>query len=110
MGRSEISVTVMARALWNNVVIAESSHYEKLEGSVYFPPEAIRKEYFQQSETRIISPWKGEAIYFNIVIDGAKNKDAAWHYPEPKEAAKNIKGYMTFSRVKGIVVEEESAS
>ena len=62
------------------------------------------------SETRIISPWKGEAIYFNIVIDGANNKDAAWHYPEPKEEAKNIKGYITFSRVKGIVVEEESAS
>lgn len=93
----------MVRATWNGAVLAESSNCEVVEGNQYFPPDAINQEYFQQSTTHTVCPWKGTASYYDIVVDGQVNKDAAWYYPDPKDAANNIKGYIAFWR--GVKVE-----
>lgn len=93
----------MAKAIWKGVVLAESDRYELVEGNVYFPPEALRRELFQQSSTHTTCAWKGEASYYDVVVDGQVNKDAAWYYPEPKDAARNIRGYVAFW--KGVQVE-----
>lgn len=94
----------MARATWNGIVLAESDRFEVVEGNVYFPPEAIRKEHFRASATHTICGWKGVASYYDVVAGEGVNRDAAWYYPEPKEAAKNITGYVAFW--KGVVVEK----
>ena len=93
----------MARATWNGAVIAESDSYEVVEGNVYFPPGAVRREHFEESPTHTVCGWKGTASYYHVVVDGAENKDAAWFYPEPKEAAANIKDHVAFWR--GVTVE-----
>jgi uncharacterized protein (DUF427 family) len=67
-----------------------------VENNHYFPPSSIRREFFEESETHTTCPWKGEASYFDIVVNDKRNEDAAWFYPEPKPAAKNIKGYVAF--------------
>ena len=86
----------MVKALWHNRVIAESDVTIEVEGNQYFPPESVNHEYLRESETHSTCPWKGIASYFDVVVDGAVNKDAAWFYPEPKEAAKKIAGYVAF--------------
>ena len=86
----------MAKATWNGKVIAESDKTEVVEGNQYFPPDAIRKEFFQPSDKQTSCPWKGTASYYNVVVDGNVNEDAAWYYPEPKDAAKRIKDYVAF--------------
>lgn len=86
------------KAIWNDVVIAESDDTVVVEGNHYFPSSALKKEYFQPSEKRTICPWKGEASYYHVAIDGKVNEDAAWYYPQPKEAAKNIKDHVAFWR------------
>jgi uncharacterized protein (DUF427 family) len=88
----------MPKAIWNNTVIAESEKYETVENNIYFPPESIIKEYFKKSETHTTCVWKGLASYYTVEVNGETNKDAAWFYPEPKEAAKNIKNYVAFWR------------
>lgn len=93
----------MAKALWNGAVLAESDRCEIVENNHYFPPEAVRREYFEPSETHTECPWKGRASYYDIVVDGRRNKDAAWYYPDPKPAAGEIKGYVAFWR--GVTVE-----
>jgi uncharacterized protein (DUF427 family) len=93
----------MPRAIWNGAVIAESNQCEVVEGNQYFPPDAVKQEYFQDSNTHTTCPWKGIASYYDVVVDGQVNKDAAWYYPEPKDAAKQIKGYVAFWR--GVKVE-----
>ena len=93
----------MAKAIWNNQVIAESNETKNVEGNQYFPPESIKKEFFKNSDLHTTCAWKGEASYFNIVVDGKENKDAAWYYPETSDAAKHIKGYVAFWR--GVEVE-----
>ena len=93
----------MPKAVWNGVVLAQSDRTEVVEGNQYFPPDSIRCEYFQDSSTHTTCGWKGIASYFNIVVDGQTNKDAAWYYPTPKDAAKNITGYIAFW--KGVKVE-----
>lgn len=93
----------MPRAIWNGAVLAESPNCELVEGNQYFPPDAINPAYFQPSNTHTTCGWKGVASYYDIVVDGQVNKDAAWYYPEPKDAAKNIKGYVAFWR--GVKVE-----
>ena len=90
----------MAKATWNGAVLAESDDFEEVEGNIYFPPSSIKKEYFKDSETPYTCPWKGECKYHHVVVDGKVNKDAAWEYPEPKEAAKNIKGHIAFDKSK----------
>ncbi len=94
---------MMKKATWNNIVIAESENTINIEGNFYFPPDSIKKEFFQSSELHSTCAWKGEASYYNVVVDGKENKDAAWYYPETSELAKSIKGYVAFWR--GVIVE-----
>jgi uncharacterized protein (DUF427 family) len=91
------------QAIWNGVVLAESDNTVVVEGNHYFPAEAINKEYFQTSDTHTTCPWKGEASYYNVIVNGEVNQDAAWYYPETKEAADNIKNHVAFW--KGVKVE-----
>lgn len=93
----------MARALWNGVVIAESPIFEIVEGNVYFPADSVKPDFLKPSETHTVCGWKGTASYYTLSVDGAENKDAAWYYPEPKDAAKQIKGHVAFWR--GVTVE-----
>ena len=83
-------------AKWNGQVIAESNETRVIEGNHYFPPESIKKEYFKNSDTHTVCPWKGTASYYTVEVDGKENKDAAWFYPETSELAKAIKGYIAF--------------
>jgi uncharacterized protein (DUF427 family) len=84
------------KAIWNGVVLAESERTEVVEGNHYFPPEAIRKEFFKPSEHHTECGWKGTASYYTLEAGGKTNENAAWYYPAPKEAAKNIAGYVAF--------------
>jgi len=84
-------------------VLAESDTYETVEGNVYFPPAALRREHFRESETHTVCGWKGTASYYDVVVGEEVNADAAWYYPEPKEAAKEIKDRVAFWR--GVRVE-----
>ena len=91
------------KASWRGATLAESGDTVVVERNHYFPAGSIRREYFSPSDTRTICPWKGEASYYNVTVDGEVNKDAAWYYPDPKEAAANIKDRIAFW--KGVVVE-----
>jgi len=84
------------KAIWNHVVIAESDDTIVIENNHYFPAGAVKKEYLRPSDTHTVCPWKGLASYHTLEVDGKSNKDAAWFYPEPKEAAKEIKDYVAF--------------
>ena len=94
----------MARATWNGKVIAESDTTEIVEGNVYFPENSLKREFFRPSSTTSTCPWKGQARYLSLYIDGQDNPDAAWYYPDPKPAARKIKGYVAFWR--GVEVEK----
>ena len=94
----------MAKAVWNNKVLAESDDIEKVEGNIYFPPSSVKKENLEESDTPHTCPWKGKAKYYHVVVEGEKNEDAAWEYPEPKEAAENIKGFVAFDKSKVDVI------
>ena len=93
----------MKRASWNGVIIAESGHCVVVEGNQYFPADAVKREYLRENSTHTICPWKGTASYFDVVVNGEANKDAAWYYADTKPAADNIKGYIAFW--KGVRVE-----
>ena len=86
----------MPKATWNGTVIAESDATVVIEGNHYFPSESIRKEYFQPSATHTVCGWKGTASYYTLAVEGKMNPDAAWYYPSPKDAAKEIAGYVAF--------------
>ncbi len=86
----------MPSAKWNGKVIAESVNYETVEGNIYFPPSALRSEFFQENSHTTVCPWKGTASYYDVVVDGKINQNAAWYYPNPKDAANNIKSYVAF--------------
>lgn len=92
------------KAIWNDVVIAESNETEVVESNHYFPRDSIKQEYFAPSSTSTYCPWKGDASYFNIIVNGETNPDAAWYYPAPKDAAKQIKDRVAFW--KGVQVTE----
>lgn len=92
------------KAIWNNQILAESNETIVVEGNHYFPPSSVKREYFTDSETNSVCPWKGTASYYNIVVDGQVNYDSAWYYPEPKEKAQNIKSYVAFW--KGVEISE----
>lgn len=94
----------MPKAIWNGAVLAESDQTEVVDGNHYFPPEAVNQQYMKPSETQSNCPWKGTANYYNVVVDGVVNIDAAWFYPDTKEEAKNIKGFVAFW--KGVEVQE----
>lgn len=95
----------MPKAVWNGTVIAEAPQeaVEVVEGNVYFPESAVRRDYLQPSGTHTVCGWKGTASYYSIAVNGEVNSDAAWYYPEPKEAARNITGRIAFW--KGVRVE-----
>jgi uncharacterized protein (DUF427 family) len=93
----------MARAIWNGAVIAESDHVEEVEGNLYFPPGSVRREYLRESATHTTCGWKGEASYYTLEVDGERNSDAAWYYPHPREAARQIRDHVAFW--KGVRVE-----
>jgi uncharacterized protein (DUF427 family) len=92
------------RAMWKNVVLAESDETVVVEGNHYFPPYSIKRHFLKESDTHTTCPWKGQASYYHIEVDGEVNKDAAWTYPDPKEKAQHIKDYVAFW--KGVEVVE----
>ena len=91
------------KALWKNAVLAESDKTIVVEGNHYFPPEAVHRQYLKPSDTHTTCPWKGQASYYHIEVDGDVNEDAAWYYPGPKDAAQNIKDHVAFW--KGVAVK-----
>lgn len=91
------------RAMWNGALLAESDDTIVVEGNHYFPPDSLNPSYFIDSDTHTVCPWKGTASYKTVVVDGHENVDAAWLYPEPREAAAQIAGYVAFW--KGVQVE-----
>ena len=93
------------KAIWNNTVLAESGDTEVVEGNHYFPPESIDKDFFEASDHTSVCPWKGTASYFSLVVDGERNENAAWTYPNPKDAASEIKDHVAFW--KGVEVVED---
>ncbi|MDP3939705.1 MAG: DUF427 domain-containing protein [Deltaproteobacteria bacterium] len=93
----------MPKASWNGAVIAESDETAVVEGNHYFPAASVNRSFIRESDTHTVCPWKGTASYFSIEVDGKINKDAAWYYPEPKEAASQIKNHVAFWR--GVTVE-----
>lgn len=86
----------MAEAWWNDTLIARSDDIVTVEGNAYFPIDAVTAGVLKDSATTSVCPWKGTASYYTIAANGAENRDAAWYYPEPKEAAKEIKGRVAF--------------
>jgi uncharacterized protein (DUF427 family) len=84
------------KATWKDTVIAESNETVVVEGNHYFPADSVSREYIEQSSTHTTCPWKGEASYYDVVVNGEKNKDAAWYYPAPKEAAAEIRDRVAF--------------
>ena len=88
----------MPKATWNSTTIAEAADdaVEIVEGNVYFPADSVKREYLQPSDTHTVCGWKGTASYYHVAVDGQVNSDAAWYYPQPKEAAKNIEGRVAF--------------
>jgi uncharacterized protein (DUF427 family) len=93
----------MPRAIWNGAVLAESPDVVMVEGNAYFPPDALNREYFEGSETHTRCGWKGIASYYTIVVNGERNVDAAWYYPETKPEAEHVQGRVAFWR--GVIVE-----
>lgn len=92
------------KATWNGVVVAESDATRVVEGNHYFPPDSIKRDLFKKSKTTTHCPWKGDASYFTLEVDGAQNTDGAWYYQRPKDAAAQIKDYVAFWR--GVEVTE----
>lgn len=92
------------KAIYNGQVLAESNDTIVIENNHYFPESAINRAYFKDSDKHTTCPWKGEASYYSLEVDGKSNPDAAWYYPEPKDAAKEIKNYVAFW--KGVEVSE----
>ena len=86
----------MARAKFNDTVVAESDECVVVEGNSYFPPHAVRREYMKESATHTTCPWKGEASYYDVVVGDRVARDGAWYYASPKDAARQIQGHIAF--------------
>lgn len=93
----------MIRAIWNGVVVAETPRAKRVEGNHYFPPESLKRQYFIDSPTRSLCPWKGIARYYTLQVDGEVNPDAAWYYPHPIPLARRIKNHVAFWN--GVTIE-----
>ena len=94
----------MTKAIWNGEVVAESDDTVVVEGNHYFPAGSARRELFVESDSHTVCPWKGTASYYTLVVDGERNEDAAWYYPEPKPQAEAVRGRVAFWR--GVQVVE----
>ena len=88
----------MAKAMWNGQTLAESETIQTVEGNVYFPEETVNRSFLKPSSTSSNCPWKGQARYYTVLVDGQENPDAAWYYPDPKPAAKTVKHHVAFWR------------
>jgi uncharacterized protein (DUF427 family) len=86
----------MPKATWQNHTLAESTATEQLEGNHYFPPDSLNRQNFEPSDHTTVCPWKGTAHYYHVVVDGQRNENAAWFYPEPKPAASKIRNHVAF--------------
>jgi uncharacterized protein (DUF427 family) len=86
------------RAIWKGEIIAESEETVIVEGNHYFPPDSVNKKRLEPSPTTTVCPWKGTAHYYSVMVGGEENKDAAWYYPDPKNAAAEIKDRVAFWR------------
>jgi uncharacterized protein (DUF427 family) len=86
------------RATWHGATIAQSEDTVVVEGNHYFPADSLDRSLVREGDTRTVCPWKGTASYLTLVVDGSENVDAAWYYPEPKEAAQQITGRVAFWR------------
>ena len=84
------------RATWNGATIAQSDDTIVVEGNHYFPPDAVDRTHMREHSHTTVCSWKGTASYYDVVVDDAVNEAAAWYYPEPKDAAANITGYVAF--------------
>lgn len=92
------------KAIWKNTLIAESDDIKMIEGNAYFPFSSLNESLVEESDTTSTCPWKGEARYLNLVVEGEKNKDAAWYYPEPKKEASAVQNRVAFW--KGVQITE----
>lgn len=90
--------------MWNGQVIADSQECEVVENNYYFPPDDVDKKFLDSSDHQSTCPWKGEASYYDVVVDGQRNENAAWYYPKPKDAARQIAGYVAFW--KGVEIKD----
>lgn len=93
----------MAKATWNGQVLAESDQTILIEGNQYFPPDSVKREFFKDSDLHTTCHWKGEASYYDVVVNGEVNDGAAWYYPVPKEGSvervgKDFSNYVAFWR------------
>lgn len=95
----------MPTATLNGQVLARSDRTVIVEGNHYFPPDSIDRSFFRDSDTRSRCPWKGEASYLDVVVDGEVFADAAWYYPEPKDAAAEIAGHVAFWKGRDVTVD-----
>lgn len=88
----------MPKASWNGKIIAQADagEVQVVEGNIYFPPDKVERSLLMSSDTHTYCPWKGTASYYDVVVNGETNRDAAWYYPETEDAAKHIKGYVAF--------------
>lgn len=84
------------KAIYNGKIIAESNETIVIEGNHYFPPDSLTKEYFEETKLHTTCPWKGQASYYDVVVNGKRNQEAAWYYKSPSELAKSIKDYVAF--------------
>jgi uncharacterized protein (DUF427 family) len=97
---------IMPKAIWNNQIIAEAplTEIRRVEGNIYFPPAAVKREFLQPNDSHTHCPWKGKASYYHVVVGGKVNEDAAWYYAEPSAIAARIKDYVAIWN--GIQVED----
>ena len=86
----------MAKAIWKGKVIAQSDRTVEVEGNHYFSEESVDKQFLRKSATQSTCPWKGLASYYDVVVEGQVNKDAAWYYPKPKSGAQQVAGHVAF--------------
>lgn len=98
------------KATWNGMTIAESERCITTEGNLYFPPESVKREFLRPSQRQYTCRWKGQAGYYDLVVKGKTNKDAAWYYYKPSDAARDIKDYVSFDTSLGVKVEGEAVS
>jgi uncharacterized protein (DUF427 family) len=92
------------KAKWNGAVLAESEETVVVEGNHYFPPDSINRDYLREGDYHTTCPWKGRASYYDVVVDSDVNENAAWTYPQPMQAARQITDYIAFW--KGVAVEQ----
>lgn len=93
----------MVQAIWNDTVIAESDTTVMVEGNHYFPPDAVKREFFESVDTTTVCPWKGTASYYDVVVDGQRNPEAVWYYPTPMQGAEQVAERVAFWH--GVTVE-----